>query len=233
LTVFQKVKNVKVYETVILQLKQKIYCGELGPGDILPPERILADMMGVSRASVREALKILEFMGLIESKPGEGTFITSLHTDLLIEKLNSLSTSENETLLLDLIELREVLEPRIVELAVERATEKELEEIEQSLEELQNDFDETFIVDNITFHLVIARASHNVFFIRLMETMLDMLQETEELTLSFSRQRQKIIEEHRKIAQCIKKRNGKEAIKAIKEHLKIIRRVVEEGYRNK
>ena len=88
---FQKVKNTKVYETVISQLKEKICSGELGPGKLLPPERTLADMMGVSRASIREALKILEYMGLIKCKPGEGTFISTLNSDILVDKLNYVS----------------------------------------------------------------------------------------------------------------------------------------------
>ncbi len=228
---FQKVKGTKIYEVVISQLKAKIVSGELGPGDLLPPEKNLAEKMGVSRASIREALKVLEFMGLIESKPGGGTSISYVHSDLLIEKLNSISLCQNDTALLDLMELREVLEPKIVELAVARGTDSELAEIEQLLEKVDGSLDEAFNSQaDAMFHMAIARASHNIFFIRLMETALAMLKETRTRTLSLHRRKEVILEEHREILKNLKKRDKLNAIKAIRTHLKRIRSFVEQGF---
>ena len=227
MTSFERVKNYKIYETVIQQLKQKVSENELNPGDLLPPERTLANLMGVSRASIREALKVLQFIGFIESRPGDGTFISYLHPDILIEKLNSVTASKKEDLLLDLLELREVLEPRIVEFCVLRATEEELEEIERSFTLLKDKDEEESSYADAAFHLAIARASKNVMFIRLMETMLAMIQETRAKTLSLSRQQEKIWQEHFNIVQSIKNRNAKEAAKAVTLHLYNIRELIE------
>ena len=74
---FKPIKNIKVYEQVIEQIKEMIYQGELKRGDKLPSERELRAQFNVSRASIREAFRVLEMIGLIESRPGEGTFIRS------------------------------------------------------------------------------------------------------------------------------------------------------------
>jgi GntR family transcriptional repressor for pyruvate dehydrogenase complex len=227
---FQKVKGTKIYEVVISQLKAKILSGELGPGDFLPPEKALAEIMGVSRASVREALKVLEFMGLIESKPGGGTNISYLHADLLIEKLNSISASTHATLLLDLLELREVLEPKIVELAIDRASDAELLNIEAMMKNCNREDETITSQTDAMFHIAIARASHNVFFIRLMETALAMLEETRTRTLSLSRSQVIIAQEHNDIVEPLKKRDKRGAVKAVKNHLRRIRSVVDRGF---
>lgn len=227
MAIFQKVKGTKIYEEVIYQLRQKIISGELGPGDMLPPEKVLAERMGVSRASVREALKVLEFLDLIESKPGGGTSISPLHADILIEQLNAITASPSSTLLLDLLELREVLEPKIVELAIERASDEEIANIEKMLQEL-NMADETLTSQtDAMFHIAIARASHNVFFIRLMETALAMLKETRTRTLRMSRSQTLIAQEHNDIVAPLKSRDKRAAVKAIKSHLRRIRLAVE------
>jgi len=224
---FQKVKNTKVYETVISQLKEKIFLGELGPGQPLPPERVLADMMGVSRASIREALKILEFMGLIKCKHGEGTFISTLNSEILVDKLNSVSATETDTLLLDLLELREIIEPKIIELAIKRGTKEELDNIEKSLNFEGVLDEESFYMIDAGFHLAIARASHNTYAISLMETMLDMIHETEKRTISLSRKRECIVQEHKDILKHIKSKDKERALIAIQNHLNNIRMFIE------
>lgn len=226
---FQKVKGTKIYEVVISQLKDKIISGELGPGDQLPPEKVLAEAMGVSRASVREALKVLEFMGLLESKPGGGTNISYLHSDLLVEKINAIPASPSATLLLDLLELREVLEPKIVELAVERSSDAELLEIEEVIKNHYIEDEEISSRADAMFHIAIARASHNIFFIRLMETALAMLEETRCRTISLQRDPNGIVQEHMEILTPLKQRDKQGAIKAVKAHLRRIRSVVESG----
>lgn len=217
---FQRIKGTKIYEVVISQLKAKIVSGELAPGDFLPPEKTLAEIMGVSRASVREALKVLEFMGLIESKPGGGTSIVYVHADLLIEKLNMIELSQSNSLLLDLIELRELLEPKIVEYAIARATDTELTAIEEMLNNGEiSDDEEVNAQNDALFHLAIARASHNVFFFRLMESTMAMLRETRARTLNTPGRKEKISEEHVELAKKIRSRDAAGATKAIRQHL--------------
>jgi len=231
MTLFNKVKNTKVYETVINELREKIVSGQLGPGDYLPTERELAEMMGVSRASVREALKVLEFMGLIESKPKGGTNISSVSPEILIDKLNALDLSSSDCPLLDLIELREALEPTIVRLAVERATEEEIAELKNNLKGLEDNHDEEYNTRaDALFHLNIAKASHNIFFIQLMEVLLAMLKEIRAKTLSMSRERKKIIEEHQVIVKSMEERDKAAAVAAIETHIKNIKAIVQKKF---
>ncbi|KJZ88583.1 transcriptional regulator, putative pyruvate dehydrogenase complex repressor [Clostridium sp. IBUN22A] len=82
------VKNIKVYEAIIEQIKDSVKNGELKSGDKLPSERELAEKLQVSRTSVREALKALSMLGLIDSKHGDGNFIKSNVEDCLLEPLS-------------------------------------------------------------------------------------------------------------------------------------------------
>src|SRR6056297_4335974 len=106
---FKQIKNNKVYEQIIEQIRELIYEGELKKGDRLPSERQLKKDLGVSRASIREAFSALEMIGLIESRPGEGTFIKERFDDNLVDPL-SLVLILNENVEEELLELRRVLE---------------------------------------------------------------------------------------------------------------------------
>ncbi|SBV97278.1 putative HTH-type transcriptional regulator LutR [uncultured delta proteobacterium] len=224
---FQKVKGTKIYEVVISQLKDQIASGLLRPGDMLPPEKTISEEMGVSRASVREALKVLEFMGFLESKPSEGTKIAQFHPDLLLEKLHTVSLSQSSSLLLDLIELREVLEPKIAATAATRGTEEELQDIARIVGFGQGLADEVSREEaDAQFHLAIAKASHNVFFVRLVESVLSMLVEIRSRSLSRDRDRSAIAHEHSAIVESLLQRDAQAASTAMKKHLQHIRRSV-------
>lgn len=227
MTRFQKVKGTKIYEVVISQLKDQIAAGLLRPGDMLPPEKTISEEMGVSRASVREALKVLEFMGFLESKPSEGTRIVQFHPELLLEKLHTVSMSQSSSLLLDLIELREVLEPKIAAAAAIRSTDEELKDIARIVGLGRGLTDEVSREEtDAQFHLSIAKASHNVFFVRLVESVLSMLVEIRSRSLSSDRDRNAIVQEHSAIVESLLRRDAQAASAAMKRHLQHIRRSV-------
>ena len=113
------VKNLKIYELVMEQIKDLVKKGQLMSGDKLPSERELCEKLEVSRSSVREALKALQMLGLIESKHGEGNFIKENFEDSLLEPLSIvflLLGSKNE----EVLELRRVIEPEIAALAAKK-----------------------------------------------------------------------------------------------------------------
>ena len=122
------VKNIKVYEAIIEQIKDSVKNGELKSGDKLPSERELAEKLQVSRTSVREALKALSMLGLIDSKHGDGNFIKSNVEDCLLEPLSVvflLIGNRNE----EIFQLRRIIEPEAAAIAANNITEYELNEL--------------------------------------------------------------------------------------------------------
>src|SRR5438105_9191390 len=128
------VKSTRIYQEIVRQVKQMIGEGRLKSGDQLPPERDLAEKFVVSRASVREALRALKSLGLVEIRPGEGTFVREVSVESLIEPLALVMASHREAIA-ELFEARRLLEPAIAALAARRATPEELHEMDRILEE--------------------------------------------------------------------------------------------------
>ena len=120
---FSNISSKKVYEQVIEQIQESIFNGELKKGDKLPSERELSEQMRVSRTSIREALRVLETLGVVESKQGEGNFVCSNINKSLIEPLSLIFKLNNGTWM-DVIELRQALELEAVRFASERITKK-------------------------------------------------------------------------------------------------------------
>ncbi len=155
----------KTYEQIITHIRGAISAGKLRPGDRLPPETDLARSLGVSRPTVREALKVLEALNVLESSTGPtgGTFVRSLDGPGVAEYLK-----DSITLLLDIDQLtleelwavREDIEIRAVGMAAVRRTEQDLETMRRTIESDEyKDFDAYF--PDITFHRAIANASKN------------------------------------------------------------------------
>ena len=128
------IKSTRIYEEIVRQVKAMIAEGRLKGGDRLPPERDLAEKFVVSRTSVREALRALESLGLVEIRPGEGTFVREVSVEALIEPLALLMVSQREAIG-ELFEARRLLEPALAALAASRATPEEIQEMERILEE--------------------------------------------------------------------------------------------------
>lgn len=101
---FTPIRVQKVYEDIIEQFKNMIYSGQLQKGDKLPPERELCQMLDVSRASMREALRAMEVMGIVDSRPGEGTYIVDEITSSMFKPLSLIIALEKNQA--DFIELR-------------------------------------------------------------------------------------------------------------------------------
>src|SRR5437867_12526511 len=127
------IKSTRIYEEIVRQVKQLIAEGRFKSGDRLPPERELAEKFVVSRTSVREALRALESLGLIDIRPGEGTFVREVSIDALVGPLALLMTTQREAIG-ELFEARRVLEPALAALAARRATPGGAQGLERILE---------------------------------------------------------------------------------------------------
>lgn len=166
---FKKVKSQKLYLQIVNQIRDLIANGRLKVGDKLPPERVLAEKFGASRASIREALSALEILGLIESKSSQGNFIkvsvsdASIDGELLKELLKNHSPFE-------VFEARHKIEPVLAALAAERRTDEDIKKLNTCLVRLnalgiQIECDlknaESYMEEDRRYHLLIARSAHN------------------------------------------------------------------------
>jgi len=167
---FTPIKNTKVYEQVIDQIKEMIKDGTLKKGDKLPSERDLVEQLGVSRASIREALRVLEIIGLLDCRQGEGNFIKNNFDNGLFEPL-SVMFMLNESKPEEIFELRKVIEVETAALAAKRITEEELEELYKLIEEMKNSEseDDRTKIDK-KFHYTIAYASRNFLILNILNT---------------------------------------------------------------
>ena len=130
---FKPVKNMKVYEQVVDQIKEMVRVGQIKKGDKLPTERVMAEELQVSRTSIREAMRALEVVGLIESRQGAGNYIREEFDDVLLEPLSIVFMLQNGTNK-DIFELREVLELSTIFLSVMRISDEELKKLGELVE---------------------------------------------------------------------------------------------------
>ncbi len=231
---FKTIVPVRLYESVTEQIMNLIKNNELKPGDKLPPERDLAEKFSISRGSLREAFRVLESRGIIESKPGGGRFIREINKEAFIDTENVILNLEKSSIL-ELIEAREIFEIKIVELAAKRATSDDIRDIKRALmkveEELnKNSKDEksdTGIESDTEFHLAIARASHNFVFINIMRLHLELLKNTRQRTRRIPGRAEQIKKEHFNIFSAIEEHNDKKAAEAMLNHLRKIRTAIQ------
>jgi GntR family transcriptional repressor for pyruvate dehydrogenase complex len=167
----------KVYEQIAKQIEQRILSGELRTGDRLPTERELAIQFQASRTAVREAMKTLAQKGLVDMRPGRGTIVidgTSLamrHSLGLMMRVGQLSST------VELVEVREILEPEIAALAAARAQEEQISAMRAAVEVMDaslNDADAFIAADN-DFHRALASATQNELILALVDSVVDLL----------------------------------------------------------
>ncbi len=228
---FKPIKNSKVYEKVIEQIKYLIYSGKLKKGDKLPSERKLKEQLNVSRASIREAFSALEMIGLIESRPGEGTYIKDTQNNNFLEPLSMILLLE-ENASKELIELRKVLEVNCVKLASKRATKDDLAEIKKHNINLSNSsgFEEESIQEDRLFHYTIARASKNNVLSHVMisisEAMDFHIKNTRTHLVSKKETMVNFVQQHWEIYNNLKDGNTEEAMNAMKKHLDYVESLI-------
>jgi GntR family transcriptional repressor for pyruvate dehydrogenase complex len=214
------IKSTRIYEEIVRQIKAMIAEGRLESGDRLPPERDLAEKFLVSRTSVREALRALESVGLIEIRPGEGTFVREVSVDALVEPLALILLSHRE-MIGELFEARRLLEPTIAGLAASRATPDELTEMERILDEQAKAIagGKTGLAQDAAFHTAIATAAHNRAITRVVHAVMDLLAHSREESIGTPGRPTRSHEDHRRILDAIRRRDSAGAGQAMLDHL--------------
>lgn len=223
---FEAIRRNKVYEEVARQLERMIL-KKLQPGDKLPSERELAETLGVSRSSIRDAIRSLELVGLVEPRQGSGTVVREISADTLMNPLTNVLRHKVE-LVTELIDFRKMLEPPLASRAATHATEEELVEMEEILHRQETKFraGQLAIEEDSEFHYAIAMASGNSVVLKVLDVLMDLLRDTRERSLQTEGRPQKSLAGHRRVFAAIKKRDAEAAKAAMRRHIEDVEEIV-------
>jgi GntR family transcriptional repressor for pyruvate dehydrogenase complex len=164
-------RSVTVTDEAILKIKGMILTGELGPGDRLPPEKDLSERLGLSRSSMREAVKALEVIRVLDVRRGDGTFVTSLEPRLLLEAMSFVVDLHDDDSILQLFQVRRMLEPAAAALAAARLDGAGIEELRRQLREVDGHDVEALVAHDLLFHATIVEAAGNGYLATLLESL--------------------------------------------------------------
>jgi len=220
----------RLADVVAREIEQRVLEGRLKPGDRLPSERDLSVQLGVSRASLREAIHKLAARGLLESRQGGGTFVT--------DRLDASFGNPWEEILRDhpavhedMLEFRYMLEGRAAECAARRATVADRERVRQCLAQLEaafagDDLDAQVDTD-LAFHQAIAEASHNVIVGHLTASLLRLMRDNLRRNLSELMQvpaaKEQLLDQHRAVWHAIEQGEAEQALEAAADHIGYVR----------
>jgi len=225
--VFKPIKTKRVYEQVVEQIQELMQKGNLRPGDKLLSERELSEKLGVSRAAVREALSALDFLGVLESRQGEGTFISQVTPQMLTEHLAVFLTMERDANL-DLLEMRKILEAAAADLAAERASGADIEQMAEALQMMKCDMDSGALGEenDARFHRTVVEATGNKALAKTMALLSDLIvQNMRASRMQLFRKvgnREELYAQHLRVFTAIKAKNATLARQTMVDHLEFV-----------
>ncbi len=223
-TIRAPISRQKTYELVAERLTDEISSRVLKPGDLLPPERTLVEAFGVGRSSVREALRMLESRGLIESN-GAGTFKVARLSNPLNQSLNLLLEAD-EADIAELFEVRRLLEGESAALAAARRTRAHVDRMEAAVQAMEGglESERSFIDADLRFHMTVAEASGNRVSMHLMHAIRDLIQRALSSVYHVPGSPERAIEMHRVILEAIRDRRPDVARDRMHEHVESVER---------
>jgi len=223
--VYLPIQTERLYERIVSQIEQRIESGELQVGDQLPSERELAEQFAVSRTAVREAVKALRQKGLVEIRPGRGTFITNETSDTIRDSLGMLMKMRVTKGSGNLVEVREILEPEIAALAATRITDDYISSMQDAVNIMDTALDnvDMFVEADLDFHLALAEGTQNPFIPILMDSIIDLLREQRKRIGLTKGGLQRGQVHHKKILDAVSKHDAQAARRAMQDHLKQVR----------
>ncbi|MEV5541307.1 FadR/GntR family transcriptional regulator [Saccharopolyspora shandongensis] len=213
----------RLYEQVVQRLREHVADSGLRVGDRLPPERQLAERLGVSRASVKQAIVVLEVQGLVEVRHGGGTYLRRESLD--VEPVAELVARKRR--LPDVLEAREALETKLAELAAQRRTDADLAEIDAALAAMRREIAEGGLGSegDRRFHAAITAAAHSSLLADFMRTIATEIAESRQESLRQPNRPGKSLAQHERIAEAIREGNPRAAVTAMRRHLQTVSRV--------
>ncbi len=222
---YSRIRSSRLYEQIVEQIEQLILDGKLHPGDQLPAERELAEQFNVSRTAVREAVKALREKGLVEIETGRGTFITHGVSKALRRSLDWMVRSAEGNRLVDLVQVRDILEPEIAALAAKMATGQDIESLQQAVTVMDSALDDAdvYVEADLEFHLALATATQNKLIPTLIDPIVDLLLEQRKRIFLVDGGALRGQHHHKRILEAIKKRDPVAARQAMQAHLAQVR----------
>ena len=210
----------RLYEVIVEQLCSHIADNEMAPGDRLPAERELASKLGVSRASLSQALVALEVQGVLSVRHGDGAVLVRRPTEERV--INALR--EHADRLPDIIEAREALEVKLAGLAAERRTDPEMAAIDSALAMMESEIaaGDRGVVGDEMFHEAITTAAHSSLLAKLMHEISELIRETRIESLSQTERPRASLEGHKKIADAVRRQDSVDAARAMAAHIRMV-----------
>jgi GntR family transcriptional repressor for pyruvate dehydrogenase complex len=226
---FQRIQSEKLSQSVIKQVELLILRGILRPGERLPSERELAEKMGVSRPSLREAIAELQERGLLESRAGAGVYVAEVLGSAFSKALTRLFATHNEAVF-DYISFRRDLEGLAADRAARLGSDTDLKVVDTIFRKMEaahskrNPAEEAAL--DAEFHLAIIEASHNVVMLHMMRSMFELLREgvfyNRSIMFKQRTTRDTLLEQHRAINKGLQARDPAAAKTAIEAHLDFV-----------
>jgi GntR family transcriptional regulator, transcriptional repressor for pyruvate dehydrogenase complex len=219
-TRIEPIKKTRVAEQIADRIRLLILDGTFPPGQPLPGERQLAERFGVSRGSIRDALRVLETVGLLVTRHGQGTFPQELDVERLVAPLASILTYRHD-LEDDLLDVRRMFEPAVARVAATRITEEDLLDLQRILEAQRRKLKtrQLAIVEDTAFHGVLARATGNRVVVSIMATLNDLLVESRKLALKQEGRPGRSMQGHEAVVAALQRRDANAAAEAMREHI--------------
>jgi GntR family transcriptional repressor for pyruvate dehydrogenase complex len=214
------IKKTRVAEEVADRIRVLMLDGSFPAGQPLPSERHLAERFGVSRGSIRDALRTLETIGLLETRHGQGTFPHELSVDRLVAPLASVMAYRSD-LQDELLDVRRMFEPAVARAAALRATDEDLADLDRILETQRQKLklSQSAIVEDTAFHAVLARATRNRVVMSIMATLNDLLVESRTESLNQQGRPARSIDGHEAVVAALRQRDADGASRAMYNHI--------------
>ncbi len=207
-----------LYSEVLRGLRKMIESGEIREGERIPPERVLAERFGVSRTCVREALGALKLSGVIQGRPGAGTYLAKA-SRVGIDRSDLLLVEEGSPF--EILESRKIIEPAIAALAARKATAEDIARLVQAMERLHESSGdpESLTAADKQFHLSMAEATHNRILIRTLGQIIDLMQRIYYPAVGIAGPSDGYFETHNEVFKNVQARNSRGAERAMRAHL--------------
>ena len=223
---FEVVRKNKVYEEVAQQI-ERLILKKLRPGDKLPSERELAEMLKVSRSSIRDAIRGLELRGLVEPRQGAGTIVRESAVEPLANPFAG-ALKRRKEMVSELLDFRKMLEPPLAARAATHASADEILEMEEILQrqDAKQGQGEPAVAEDAEFHYSVALASGNGVVLKVLDIIMDLLRDTRERSLQVEGRPQKSLAGHRRILAAIKRHDAEGAKSAMRRHIEDVEEIV-------
>ena len=228
-TDFEVVRRQKVYEAVAEQI-ERLIISKLKPGDKLPSERELSETLKVSRGSIRDAIRSLELLGLVEPRQGAGTIVRETAVDTMRPFAEVLK--QRREAITDLLEFREMLEPPLTARAAKHVNGEQILHLDKILRRQEQKLaaHEPAIEEDTEFHYTIALASGNGVVMKVMDLVMDLLRDTRQRALQVPGRSERSLNGHRRIWEALSRRDAEAAEIAMRRHIREVQHIVMKNF---